>query len=237
MQYNQNRIIILLPLKDRLHLLSVCEQVELTLGQVMCESGVPMFHAYFPNGGSIALLAAIDKHAGLSVGMVGQEGMLGMHLMYGIANAPQQGLVQGAGVAWRIDHGTFLNQVMHSTALQRILGHYTYVAMAQLALLIGCQRFHVLDARLARWLLMRHDRTQSDSFPVTHESLGYMLGVRRVGVTVAAGVFQTQGLIRYNRGTLTVLDRRGLEHAACSCYEKDHSLYMKFMSSTTNVRT
>lgn len=196
-----------------------------------------MLYAYFPSDGAISLLAAIDRHAGLGVSMVGREGMIGTHLMYGVVNAPLQGLVQGTGVAWRVDHCVFLSQLMHSTALQRILAHYTYVTMAQFALSIGCQRFHELDARLARWLLMRHDRALSDSFMVTHESLGHMLGVRRVGVTIAAGAFQTQGLIGYSRGTLTVLDRRGLEQAACSCYLSDQSLYTKYMSSATNIKT
>lgn len=160
--------------------------------------------------------------------MVGREGMIGTHLVLGVSIAPLHAVVQGSGLAWRLDRGTFRTELTHSTALQRALGRYAYVISSQSALSMGCQRFHVLGARLARWLLMRHDRAQSDSFLVTHEGLGQMLGVRRVGVTLAAGALQGQGLIAYSRGVLTVLDRGGLEGKACSCYARDCSIYNEF---------
>ena len=235
MPHNHNHLIALLPREDRLHLLSVCEQVELTLAQVICVSGALLPHAYFPNEGAISLVAAVDRHAGLSVGMVGREGMLGTHLACGVATAPLQALVQGAGLAWRVDRIAFRSQLLHSVPLQCVLGCYSYVTMAQFSLSIGCQRFHALEARLARWLLMRHDRAQSDRLLVTQDSLGHMLGVRRVGVTIAAGALQAQGLITYTRGTLTVLDRRRLEHAACSCYARDRGLYAEFMPSAATI--
>lgn len=237
MPHNHNHLIALLPREDRLHLLSMCEQVELPLAHVICAAGALLPHAYFPNEGAISLVAAVDSHAGLSVGMVGREGMLGAHLAYGVATAPLQALVQGAGVAWRVDHIAFRTQLVHSVPLRCVLGCYSYVTVAQSALSIGCQRFHALEARLARWLLMPHDRASSDSFLVTQESLGQTLGVRRVGVTIAAGALQTQGLITYSRGALTVLDRRGLEHAACSCYARDCGLYAKFMPSASTMAT
>ena len=196
-----------------------------------------MLHAYFPNHGSISLATAIDKHAGICVGMVGREGVVGAHLAYGVAIAPLRAIVQGTGVAWRVGQSAFRIQLSRSLPLQRVLGHYSYVTLAQFALSIGCQRFHALDARLARWLVMRHDRAQSDSFLVTHVSLGEMLGVRRVGVTIAAGALQTLGLITYSRGTITVLNRRGLEDAACSCYDRDRTLYEAFMPSGANMET
>lgn len=231
LSHAENHLIELLPRRDKLRFLSVCEQIDLPVEQVVCEPGASLFHVYFPKFGLISLEATFDRHAGLEIGMVGQEGMVGAHLAYGVAIAPLRALVQGAGVAWRVDCGAFRTQLVHSVALQRIMGRYTYVTLVQFALSTGCQRFHLLSARLARWLLMRHDRTKSDSFLVTHESLGYKLGVRRAGVTIAAGALQSQGLIAYSRGTIAVLDRRGLEAAACSCYSKDRSLYTQFLPS------
>lgn len=211
----------------------MCEQVDLTLAQVVCESGADMRHVYFPSEGFISLVAPIDHHAGLEVGMVGREGMLGAHVAYGVSIAPLRALVQGAGLAWRLDTAALRAQLLLSAPLQRVLGRYTYVTVAHLALSMGCQRFHLLGARLARWLLMRHDRAQSDSFVVTHEALGHILGVRRVGVTIAAGLLQDQGHIVYSRGVLSVRDRQGLERAACSCYARDCLQYTKVMDGVS----
>jgi CRP-like cAMP-binding protein len=233
--HTENHLIELLPRQDRLRFLSVCEQVDLPLAQVVCESGAPMRHAYFPTSGLISLEAAIDAHAGLEVGMVGHEGMLGAHLAHGIAIAPWRALVQGAGVTRRVDMRAFQAQLVHSIALQRILSRYSYVTLAQFSMSMGCQRFHQLGARFCRWLLMRHDRATSDSFFVTHESLGHMLGVRRVSVTIAAGALQNQGFITYSRGMLSVLDRHGLEACACSCYARDRSLYAQFLPTMKKV--
>jgi CRP-like cAMP-binding protein len=225
----QNHLIELLPRAARLRLLARCEPVELVFSQTLCEPGMPTLHAYFPTQGFISLVAASDGHAGLEVGMVGREGLLGAQLALGVATSPLRALVQGPGLAWRIGSVALRDELAHSDALRRVLDRYVYVLMAQLAAAATCLRFHLIGPRLARWLLMSQDRAQSDQFRVTHEFLAYMLGVRRVGITAAAGGLQRSGLIRYRRGDLAVLDRPGLESAACGCYAADRRAYSELL--------
>jgi CRP-like cAMP-binding protein len=206
----ENHLIESLPRADRLRLRAVCEPVELVLSEVLCEQGQSTPHVYFPVDGFISLVTVIDGRAGLEVGMIGREGMLGAQLILGVARAPLRALVQGPGAAWRVGAAAFRRELVRSTSLQRHLHRYLYVLMAQLAGSATCLHFHSIDQRLARWLLMSHDRAHTDSFHVTHEFLAYMLGVRRVGITMAAGTLQRNRLITYRRGELTVLDRRGL---------------------------
>jgi CRP-like cAMP-binding protein len=224
-----NHLIELLPRKDRLRLLAVCEPVQLVLSEVLCEPGKPTRHVYFPTEGFISLVTLIDGKPALEVGMVGREGMLGAQLALGVLTAPLRALVQGPGAAWRIGTGAFRRELARSAALQRGLNRYLYVLMAQLAASATCLRFHLIGPRLARWLLMSQDRAHADSFHVTHEFLAYMLGVRRVGITAAAGALQRSGLIEYRRGELTVLDRSGLEAAACGCYAADWQAYAELL--------
>ena len=221
----ENRLIARLPRRDRKALLAACEPVQLLLSEVMCESGRPAQHAYFPTNGFISLVALADGQPRLEVGMVGNEGMLGAHLALGVRTAPLHGLVQGPGEAWRIDATAFVQQLAGSEALRRVMNLYLYVLMAQLASTAACLRYHLIAPRLARWLLMSHDRAHEDHFHVTHEFLAYMLGVRRVGITIAAGTLQRLGLIEYQRGDITVLNRSGLEAASCSCYGADRKAY------------
>ena len=225
----ENHLIELIPRKDRLRLLAICEPVHLVLAEVLCEPGKPMRHVYFPIEGFISLVALIDGKPVLEVGMVGREGMLGAQFALGVATAPLHALVQGPGTAWRAATGAFRSELARSAALQRGLNRYLYVVMAQLAASAACLRFHQIGPRLARWLLMSHDRAHSDTFRVTQEFLAYMLGVRRVGITVAAGDLQRRGLIQYHRGELIVLDRSGLEAAACGCYAADQKAYADLM--------
>ena len=221
----QNRLIELLPRKDRTRLLAQCESVELVLSEVLCERGQVTRDVYFPVEGFISLITSVDDHPALEVGMVGREGMVGAHMALGVARSPLRALVQGPGVAWRISGAAFARELAASTALQRLMSRYVHVLMNQLASSAACLRFHMIGPRLARWLLMSQDRAHADTFFVTHEFLAYMLGVRRVGITQAAGGLQTAGLIRYHRGEMQVLDRAGLEAAACSCYGADRETY------------
>jgi CRP-like cAMP-binding protein len=161
--------------------------------------------------------------------MVGREGMLGAHLALGVDAIPLHALVQGGGTARRIATTAFRRELAVGTALQRALNRYLYVQMAQLATSAGCTRFHSVGPRLARWLLMSQDRAHSDSFHLTHEFLAFMLGVRRVGITGAACDLQRRGLIGYHRGEITVLDRAGLEAAACGCYAADRRAYDRML--------
>ena len=226
----ENHLIELLPRKDRKSLLAICEPVQLVLADVLCEPGDPTRHVYFPTDGFISVVAVIAGHPGLEIGMVGREGMLGAQLALGVAAVPMHALVQGAGAAWRIGVGDFRRELSRSAALRRGLNRYIHVLMVQLGTSSACLRFHMIGPRLARWLLMTQDRAHADGFHVTHEFLAYMLGVRRVGITTAAVALQRSGLIVYHRGELTVLDRTGLEAAACSCYASDLAVYAEAIS-------
>lgn len=225
----QNHLIQRLPSRDRARLLALCEPVPLVLSEVLGEPETPTAHVYFPNSGFISLVSQVDQHPGLEVGMVGSEGMVGAHLVLGATVSPLRVLVQGPGQALRIAARAFVDELAHSVATKQYFDRYVYVLMAQTVSSAGCLRFHLIGQRLARWLLMSQDRAHGDRFHVTHEFLAYMLGVRRVGVTVAAGELQRQGLITYHRGELTVLDRAGLEAAACSCYAGDRQVYTQIM--------
>lgn len=228
----ENHLIATLPRADRLRLLARCEQVPLVLAEVMFEPGQTTRHVWFPIDGFVSLITLIDGSPGLEVGMVGREGLLGAHLALGVTKAPLRALVQGPGTAWRIGAAAFRAELARSKPLQRGLNRYLYVLMAQLAAATACLRFHQISPRLARWLLMSQDRAHADHFRVTHEFLAYMLGVRRVGVTAAAGALQRSGLIEYRRGELTVLDRTGLEAAACGCYAADRRSYAEVLDTS-----
>jgi CRP-like cAMP-binding protein len=229
MATKQNQLIELLPSRSRARLLAICEPVELAMGAVLSDVGVPTQYVYFPTVGFVSLVTAINGRPTLEVGMVGREGMLGAQLVLGVEAAPLHAVVQGAGAAWRIGGPEFSRELMYSSALQRALNRYVYVTMMQLASAASCLRFHQIRPRLARWLLMTQDRAHSDAFRITHEFLSYMLGVRRVGITTAACALQRDGLIRYRRGEIQVLNRRGLKAVACSCYAADRAAYAKVL--------
>jgi CRP-like cAMP-binding protein len=213
-----NRLIGSLPASERRRLLADCEPVELVFGQVLCEPGEAYRHAYFPVQGFISTVATVGNHQPLEIRLIGNEGMLGATLVLGVNTVPLRALVQGTGSAWRIGAAQLRAGLRESPGLLRQLKRYLYVLVAQLSQSTGCNRFHDVEGRLARWLLMTHDRAHVDHFHLTHEFLADMLGVRRSGITVAAGNLQRRDLISYVRGTITVLDRRGLEAAACGCY-------------------
>lgn len=226
----QNHLVELLPRVDRQRLLAACEPVDLALGAVLCERGDTVRHVYFPVDSFISLLMQTDQHPSLEVGMVGREGMVGSALLLGVGAEPLHAMVQGAGSTLRMDKAAFDNELEMSPALRRIVGRFVFVRLSQMAGLAACLRFHLIGPRLARWLLMSQDRAHAAQFHVTHEFLAAMLGVRRVGVTAAAGALARQGLITYHRGDLTVLDRPGLERAACTCYATDCSIYRDHLS-------
>jgi CRP-like cAMP-binding protein len=225
----ENILLERLARKDRARLIALAEPIPLVMTEVLCEPGRATRYVYFPTDGFISLVAPIDGKPALEVGMVGREGMLGAQLALGVATVPLHALVQGPGAAWRIGAAAFRGELARSAALQRLLDRYLYVLMAQLAASAACLRFHRIGPRLARWLLMSQDRAQAEHFHVTHEFLAYMLGVRRVGVTAAAGSLQRGGLIDYHRGEVTVRDRGGLEAAACACYASDRRAYAELL--------
>ena len=225
-----NRLLASLPRRESMRLLAACDAVELELGTVLYEPDSQVAHVYFPTDSFISLMIPVDGTSNLEVGMVGNEGMLGTPLILGVHRSPLRALVQGAGSAWRMDARAFVREFGLSAALRKSLHRYLQVHIGQLAQNAACTRFHLVEARLARWLLMTQDRAHNDSFHVTHEFLAYMLGVRRVGVTRAATALQKRHLIRYHRGEVTMLNRRGMEAASCSCYQADQDRYANLLA-------
>jgi CRP-like cAMP-binding protein len=225
----ENQLIELLPGKARRRLLGISEQVQLVQSDVLGGSGQPTRHVYFPVDGFISLITSIDGKPVIEVGMVGREGMCGAQVALRVVTQPLHALVQGAGMAWRVPIGAFRHELDRSAPLQLIMGRYLYVVMLQLAYASACTRFHQIDARLSRWLLMMQDRAHADTFGVTQEFLGFMLGVRRVGISGAAAALQQNDLIEYSRGRVTVLNRKGLEATSCSCYADDRRAYTRIM--------
>lgn len=221
---DENHLINRLPPGARSRLLDICEPIQLTHGEILGGGG-PTRNVYFPTDSFISLGVSIDGHPALEVGMVGREGMLGAHLVLGMANESLHALVQGPGTAWRISTRTFRRELVQNLALQRCLYRYLYVLMAQMASSAACLRFHLVGPRLARWLLMSHDRAHSDHVRVTQELLAHMLGVRRGAITAAASELQRSGVIEYSRGAITVLNRVGLEGASCDCYIAERRAY------------
>lgn len=225
-----NQLIEALPRADRVHLIAACATVDLVLGDILYEPGTLLRHAYFPLGGFISLLSATGGQVRLELGLIGDEGMHGTSLALGVAESNHCALVQGAGPALRIGAPALRRELQRSPALQRVLDRYLHVLMAQQAQALVCIGYHLIEQRLARRLLMAHDRAHADTFFITHRFLASMLGVRREGVTQAAGALQTQGAIRYRRGRVTIVDRHELEAGACGCYHHDRAIWQRWLS-------
>lgn len=224
-----NRLLVSLPRKDREQLLASCDEINLIVAEELCHAGERISHVYFPIGSFISLMRPSKGNASLEVRLIGNEGMLGLTLMLDVDVTPFHALVQGAGPALRMTAPAFLSELEQSPALQQTLKRYLFVSMSQLAQTATCTRFHLVEERLARWLLMTQDRAHSDHFRVTHESMAYMLGVRRVGITKAANSLQKQKLISYRRGNITIIDRVALEAVSCGCYRADKEIYEQIL--------
>ncbi len=214
-----NRILASLPSRDERRMRRQLEPVTLRFGQVLYEPGTPIQFVYFPSDCLISLLTAVDRRRTLEVGMVGREGMAGMPFILGVGISGVRALVQGAGAAQRMAAAPFRIEFARNQALQQALYRYTYALMAQISQTAACNRFHDAEQRLSRWLLMTADRIDANEFDLTQEFLAHMLGLRRVGVTQAASTLKQRHLIDYTRGRLTILDRKGLQKAACTCYQ------------------
>jgi CRP-like cAMP-binding protein len=214
-----NSLLAALPGRNYQRLLSGLETVEFKFGEVLYEAGQKIRHVYFPANSLVSLLTVVDGRMALEVGMVGREGMVGLPLALGADVSPVRALVQGSGTALRMTSARFSKEIRKSPELQQGVHRYANALIAQVSQTAACNRFHVVVARLARWLLMTRDRVRSGEFRLTHEFLSHMLGVRRVGVTTAARALQARKLIDYTRGNITILDHKGLEAAACECYD------------------
>ena len=213
-----NSLLAQLPGRNYQRLLPGLEPVILKFGDVLYEPGQKIRHVYFPGNSLVSLLTLVDHRMALEVGMVGREGMVGLPLALGADVSPVRALVQGTGTAMRMTSARFSREFRKSPRLRQGVHHYANALMAQVSQTAACNRFHVVVARLARWLLMTRDRVRSGEFRLTHEFLGHMLWVRRVGVTTAARALQRRKLIDYTRGSISILDHKGLEAAACECY-------------------
>lgn len=224
-----NRLLASLSARTRQRLNDNGEQVDLVFAEVLAEPGEWIRHVYFPTESFISLTVSNDARTCLEVGLIGNEGILGIPLVLGIDASPLHALVQGAGKALRIDSNFFRKELSQNQELEKTIKRYLYVVMQQLAQTALCTRFHLVEARLARWLLMTQDRAQADQFRITQEFLAFMLGVRRVGVTKAASALRDQALINYNRGNIEIINRPGLIELACDCYKQDKKTYLDTM--------
>jgi len=222
MTFNQrpaNRLLAALPKAEFKALSAKMETVPLGFGEPIYEAGEEIKRIYFPESGIISLLSAVDKDSTLEVGIVGSEGLAGVSVFLGVATSPNRALVQGSGFAYSISPRAFLAACKSSEKLSHAVRRYIHSLLTQISQSAVCNRYHVIEDRLSRWLLMTHDRMRTDEFQITQEFLSNMLGVRREAVNKSARDLQTRGLISYKRGHLNVIDRAGLEAAACPCYK------------------
>lgn len=192
--------------------------IEMEFGQVLCEEGAQCGFVYFPLSGFISILTSLQHNQRLEVGLIGNEGMLGALSSVDVQIAPVQAIVQGNGVALQIESEAFASELKNSVKLQHLIQQYLAFYVIQLTRLVCCNHFHETEPRLARWLLMTHDRAGDDQFFLTHQYLASMLGVRRSSVTEAAGSLLEKKIIDYHRGQIHILNRPALEKACCSCY-------------------
>ena len=214
----KNRILAALPAAEYERLLPNLKPVTLEYKQVLYEPNKTIRHVYFPNDGIISMLSTVVDRILVEVGMVGSEGMFGIPVFLGANSTPHQGIVQVAGSAVRMKAGVLREEFKRGGRLQDLLLRYTQAQLVQIAQTAVCNRLHPLEGRLSRWLLMIHDRVDGDEFLLTQDIISQMLGAQRTGVTEAAGTLQKKQMIRYSRGKIAILDRQGLEEAACDCY-------------------
>jgi CRP-like cAMP-binding protein len=213
-----NRLLASLPAKEYQRLLPELEPVPLAFALIIYAPGDTIRHVYFPNDSIVSLLAAEDHHASLEVGMIGNEGMAGISVFMGVNRSRTLALVQGAGTALRMKSAALRKEADHVGSFHRLLHRYTHSLLTQMSLSSACNRFHTLNSRLARWLLMTHDRIGTDEFRLTQDFMSNMLGVRREGVNKVAGELQRDKLIKYSRGHMEILNRTALEQMSCACY-------------------
>jgi CRP-like cAMP-binding protein len=213
-----NRLLAALPTKEYQRLQPELEPVDLAFAQIIYSPGDTIRHVYFPNNSIVSLLAAEPAHSSLEVGMIGNEGMTGISVFMGVKTSRTLALVQGCGTAVRMKASTLRKESDQVGAFHSLLLRYSHSLLTQMSLSSACNRFHALNSRLARWLLMTHDRIGTDEFRLTQDFMSHMLGVRREGVNKAAGELQRKKLVRYSRGHMAILNRAGLETLSCSCY-------------------
>lgn len=213
-----NRLLAALPKKEYQRLRPEMEEVSMPFAEVLYESGERIRHVYFPNDSIVSLIAEVADRSSLEVGIVGNEGLAGIPVFMGVETSQHRAIIQGEGTAMRMKASAMRKESGRAGPLHALLHLYTHSLLTQVTRSAACNRFHMVDARLARWLLMSGDRLGRDEFRLTQDFISNMLGVRREGVSKAAGALQQNGLINYSRGRIRILDRAGLEAVACDCY-------------------
>lgn len=228
----QNRILSLLPESEAARLAGRLEPVSLEFKQVLYEAGAPIRHVYFPQAGVVSWLAGINGGASAEVATIGQEGMVGVRAFLGADTSRAKVMVQVPGAALRLESADLREHARSGSSLMHLMHRYLNAFLTQITQSVACNTFHSVQQRFCRWLLMTHDRVQADQFPLTHELAAQMLGVRRASVTEAARKLQSDGLIRYTHGKITVLDRPRLEAASCGCYQAVKADYDELLTDT-----
>lgn len=220
-----NRLLAALPEKEYQRLLPELEQVAMPFAEVLYEPGDRIRHVYFPNDSIVSLIAEVTDRSTLEIGLIGNEGMAGISAFMGVDTSPYRAIVQGVGTAVMMKASVLRKETGRAGSLYRLLHLYTHSLLTQVSRSAACNRFHAVDARLARWLLMTGDRLGRNEFRLTQSFISTMLGVRREGVNKAAGVLQKDGLINYSRGQIKILNRASLVAVSCDCYRimKDES--------------
>lgn len=219
-----NALLRALPAGDRARLAKILKPASVTAGQILYEARA-IGHVYFPLDCLVSLVTPLKGHPPVEVALVGREGMVGTPLALGARMSSVRAIVHGPGTALRASAGAFSDEFARNAELRTAVHHYIHRLMGQLTQIAACNTFHTIEARVARWLLMTRDRVTPGELEVTHESLARMLGVRRVGVTIAAGNLQREGLIAYSRGRIAILDDAQLARRACECYGVVSHLY------------
>jgi CRP-like cAMP-binding protein len=214
---SENRLLACLTAEEFEALAPHFERVSLSLSEVLFRPEEYLQHVFFPTTSIVSLLTDLSDGSGMEVGLVGSEGMLGISAILG-GSETKVATVQAAGEALRLQAGKLLEEFNRGGTLQQALLRYTHALMTQISQSVVCNSRHPIEGRLARWLLMYHDRLKNDEFVLTHEFMANMLGVRRAGVSEVAEKLQEMGFISYERGHVTILNRKGLEDFACECY-------------------
>jgi CRP-like cAMP-binding protein len=225
----KNRLLAALPGDEYERILPHLGHVSFKLGEVVYESGGRMEHIYFPTAAIVSLLYLMENGASAEMGMAGKEGLIGVALFMGGNTMPNRAVVQSAGGAVRMRAQVLREEFARGGAFQRLLLRYTQALLTQMSQTAVCNRLHAIEQQLCRWLLLSHDRLDSDELVMTQELIANMLGVRREGVTAAAGRLQEQGLISYVRGRIQILDRPGLETSVCECYKVVRDEYERLL--------
>lgn len=213
-----NQLLAALPTEEYHHLFPKLEQIALTYGENIYEQGEVIRYVYFPSSGIISLIVAVEASVPIEVGIVGKEGFVGLPIFLGVKTSLNRAVVQGAGLAMRMKEADFLAICQNGISLPRLLQRFTHSLLAQVSQSAVCYRVHLIEARLARWLLMMSDRMETNEFQITQEFLSNMLGVRREAVNKSAVFLQHEQLISYSRGNMSINNRAGLEKASCQCY-------------------